>query len=237
MWHLDSQAYLMEAANSGQRKNEHIFHPTHLPCNQPSYACFPPPAPVISFIVSSCRLQTTLRPLILTLTKGRRAMLVGWMSRGQLKFHHPRSMVPGPSARQSTDMDVAVLSFVLSASALMPIQRHLTHGFVNTFPSSSIVLIIFFFLSYVVCLLLPAQWKCRSHYAQSCHTYQIRRLLGKRDRPVAETSIWKLTGFERAIPASERQQVHALDRAVRGIDCNHYQYMNSIIVFIPERTN
>jgi hypothetical protein len=138
----------MEVANSGQRNNEHIFHSTHLPSNQSSYACFPPPPTVVSSIVFSCRLQTiSLRPLILMLTEGRCTMLVGWMNRESIKFHHSRSLVPGPSARQSHRYGCGFLSFVLSASTTMPTERHLTHGFVKTFSSSSIVLNIFFFLS------------------------------------------------------------------------------------------
>ena len=90
----------MDVENSGQRKNEYIFQPTHLPSNQSSYACFPPPPPIVSFIVFSCRLQTiSLRPLILMLTEGKCTMLVGWMSRGSTYIPPPAFIGSWPECK------------------------------------------------------------------------------------------------------------------------------------------
>jgi hypothetical protein len=56
-----------------------------------------------------------------------------------------------------------------------------------------------------------------THFLDTSHSVG---LLWTSDQPDTETSTWQrttLTGFGPAIPASERPQTHALDRAASGI--------------------
>ena len=212
----------MEVAKSGQRKNEHIFHPTHLPSIQSSYACLPPPPPVFSFIVFSCRLQTSSVVLFyLCWKEGRCAILVGWMSRGSTWILSSAFIGSWPKSNTFHRYGCGCLK-------LRALRLYTTAYWTSTKTQVCQYLLVivnrpYFLLSFLVCPLLPAHWKCRSDYTPSNYIYKIRRLLGTRDRPVAETSARKHKGFEPAIPASGRQQTHALDRAVTGIGPNHHQ--------------
>jgi hypothetical protein len=64
------------------------------------------------------------------------------------------------------------------------------------------------------------------------------------DQPIAENHIWQITtfttdrhtctlaGFEPAIPASQRPQTHALDRAVTGIRIIQFKIINCILLIL-----
>ena len=84
-----------------------------------------------------------------------------------------------------------------------------------------------FFLSFFVWPLLSTHCRCTWSHSNTRHSVG---LLWTGDQPVAETSTWQHTsltrdryscpppvGFEPTIPARERRQTHALDRAGKGI--------------------